>query len=109
MKDLITFEDFSKIDLRIGNIIDCTEKEGSEKLLRLTVDFGDEGQKTIFSGIKQWFTPEELIGKSFLFILNLAPRKMMDEFSEGMLLAAEGEKPEPLSTSTEVPPGTHLT
>src|SRR5256885_2103335 len=97
MKPIISFDDFSKLDLRIGKILQCEQKEGSEKLLRLTVDFGEEGQKKIFSGIAQWYTSKELIGKSFLFIINLEPRKMMDEYSEGMLLAADGEKPEPLS------------
>ncbi len=105
MKPEIVFDDFAKIDLRIGKVTDCTEKEGSEKLLRLSVDFGDEGQRTILSGIKQWYTPEELIGKLFLFVINLEPRKMMGEFSEGMILAAEGEKPVPLVPQEEVQPG----
>lgn len=108
MKDIISFDDFSKLDLRVGTIIDCTEKEGSDKLLRLTVDFGDEGKRTIFSGIKQWYTPDDLKGKQFIFIINLTPRKMMGEFSEGMLLAANGEKPEPLTPSNQVAPGTNI-
>ncbi len=108
MKPIITFDEFAKMDLRIGKIIDCTEKEGSEKLLRLTVDFGDEGTKTIFTGIKQWYTPEELKDKHFLFIINLEPRKMMDEISEGMFLCAEGEKPIPLQPIMDVPAGTTL-
>lgn len=108
MKDIISFDDFSKLDLRVGTIIDCTEKEGSDKLLRLTVDFGDEGKRTIFSGIKQWYAPDDLKGKQFIFIINLEPRKMMGEFSEGMLLAANGEKPEPLIPSNQVAPGTNI-
>lgn len=108
MKPIIQFDEFAKMDLRIGKITDCTEKEGSEKLLRLTVDFGDEGMRTIFTAIKQWYTPEDLKGKQFLFIINLEPRKMMDEMSEGMILCAEGEKPIPLQTISEVPPGTTL-
>lgn len=109
MKDIITFEDFSKIDLRVGHIKNCEKKEGSEKLLRLTVDFGEEGEKNILSGIAQWYSPEELIGKSFIFVLNLVPRKMMDEFSEGMILAAEGDtKPIPLITLEGVLPGTTI-
>jgi len=73
--------------------------------LRLTVDFGEEGQKKIFSGIAKWYTPEALIGKQFVFIINLEPRKMMDEYSEGMLLAADGEKPVPLIPGEETTPG----
>lgn len=108
MKPTITIDDFAKLDLRVGTVINCEEKEGSEKLLRLTVDFGEEGTRNIFSGIKQWYAPEDLKGKQFIFIINLEPRKMMGEFSEGMLLAADGEKPEPLKPSNEVPPGTTI-
>ncbi len=108
MKSVIPFSVFESLDLRIGKIIACTKKEGSEKLLRLVVDFGDEGQKTIFSGIAKWYTPESLIGASFLFIINLEPRKMMDEYSEGMLLAAEGDKPLPLAPTAPVNPGTGI-
>ncbi|HSA83441.1 MAG TPA: methionine--tRNA ligase subunit beta [Patescibacteria group bacterium] len=106
MKPIITFDDFAKLDLRVGTIINCEEKEGSDKLLRLTVDFGDEGKRTILSGIKAWYKPEDLKDKQFIFIINLEPRKMMGEFSEGMLLAANGEKPEPLLPSSDVAPGT---
>src|SRR6266567_1080499 len=89
MKPIISYEDFAKLDLRVGTVINCEEKEGSEKLLRLTVDFGEEGTRTIFSGIKKWYMPEDLKGKQFVFVFNLAPRKMMDEESQGMLLAAD--------------------
>jgi methionyl-tRNA synthetase len=105
MKTEITYDDFAKLDLRVGTVIKCEEKEGSEKLLRLTVDFGEEGTRNILSGIKQWYTPEDLEGKQFVFVFNLAPRKMMGEESEGMILAAEGEKPEPLKPNNEVPAG----
>lgn len=108
MKPTIAFDDFAKLDLRIGTVTNCEEKEGSEKLLRLTVDFGEEGTLTIFSGIKKWYTPEDLKGKQFVFIVNLAPRKMMGEESQGMLLAADGEKPEPLQAMNEVPSGTKI-
>lgn len=105
MKPLVSFEEFDKLDLRVGKITNCEYKEGSEKLLRLTVDFGDEGMRTILSGIAKYYSPRELIGRSFIFILNLEPRKMMGEFSEGMILAAESEKPLPLTTETSAQPG----
>jgi methionine--tRNA ligase beta chain len=108
MKPIITYDDFDKLDLRVGTIVECVEKEGSEKLLRLTVDFGEEGTRNILSGIKQWYQPEDLKGKQFVFVINLAPRRMMGEESEGMLLAAEGEKPEPLQATSEVPAGTTI-
>jgi|ERR1700722_42095 len=106
MKPVITYDDFAKLDLRVGTVIDCVEKEGSEKLLKLTVDFGEEGTRTIFSGIKQWYKPVDLKDKQFVFVFNLAPRKMMDEVSEGMLLAADGEdKPLPLQPNEKAPNG----
>lgn len=104
MKPIIPFEDFAKVDLRVGQVIECVEKEGSEKLLRLTVDFGEE-KRTILSGIKQWYAPTDLIGKQFIFVYNLQPRKIMDEESQGMILAAEGEKPLPLKPSENSTPG----
>jgi methionyl-tRNA synthetase len=108
MKPLITYADFDKLDLRIGQITACERKEGSEKLLRLTVDFGEEGEKTILSGIYPFYQPEEVINKSFVFILNLEPRKIMGEESQGMLLAADGEKPILLKPEIETSAGTEI-
>lgn len=110
MKPIIQFNQFAAMDLRIGTIINCEEKEGSDKLLRLTVDFGPEEEKrNILSGIKAWYTPDELIGKQFLFIINLEPRKMMGEFSEGMILMADGENPVALAPTEKVDNGAIIT
>lgn len=108
MKPLISFDDFAKLDLRVGKITECEEKEGADKLLRLKVDFGEEGTRTILSGIKEWYKPEDLKGKLFIFILNLEPRVIINEESQGMILAADGEKPYPLIPSGEVEPGTRI-
>lgn len=108
MKPLITFDDFTKLDLRVGEIVECVKKEGSDKLLRLTVDFGEEGTRNILSGIAQWYTPEKLIGKQFIFVINLEPRKIMGEESQGMILAADGKKPLPLKPSSKTTPGTGI-
>jgi len=108
MKPIIPFEDFAKLDLRVGRVVECVEKEGSDKLLRLAVDFGEEGTRTILSGIRQWYKPEDLKDKLFIFIINLEPRKIMGEESEGMILAADGDKPYPLIPSDEVNPGTSI-
>lgn len=105
MKPIITFDEFSKLDLRVGKVLECAQKEGSEKLLRLSVDFGDEGIRNILSGIAAWYKPESLVGKQFIFVLNLEPRKIMGEMSEGMILAAEGKKPIPLKPSIKTAPG----
>ena len=84
----INIDDFSKIDLRIAKIVDCQEVEGSTKLLRLTLDIGEEQMRNVFSGIKSAYQPEQLIGKFTVMVANLAPRKMKFGVSEGMVLAA---------------------
>lgn len=110
MKPLINYDQFAAMDMRIGRVLNCEEKEGSEKLVRLTVDFGpEEGKRNILSGIKKDYQPEDLIGKQFLFIINLEPRKMMGEFSEGMILMASAEKPIALVPTEPVPEGSIIT
>jgi methionine--tRNA ligase beta chain len=111
MKDIVTIDDFAKLDLRVGFVKQAERKEGSDKLIRLTVDFGDEGVKTIFTALYPMFEPDEFVNKSFIFIINLAPRKMMDEESQGMILASEGEngtRPVPLIPSTSTNPGSPI-
>lgn len=108
MKPTIQIDDFAKLDLRVGEVKECERKEGSEKLLRLTVDFGEEGTRNILSGIAQWYTPEDIVGKQFIFVFNLAPRMLMGEESQGMILAAEGEKPLPLIPSEKAVPGASI-
>lgn len=83
----ITFDDFAKVDLRIAKILAAEAVEGSDKLLRLTLDIGLE-QRQVFSGIKSAYTPEALVGRFTLMVANLAPRKMKFGLSEGMVLAA---------------------
>ncbi len=84
----IKIDDFAKIDLRIAKIINCEHVEGSDKLLRLTLDVGEGRLRNVFSGIKSAYTPEDLIGKLTVMVANLAPRKMKFGISEGMVLAA---------------------
>ncbi len=85
----IGIEDFAKLDLRIGKVLECEFVEGSDKLLRFKLDAGDLGERQIFSGIRAAYQePEKLIGRSVVFIANLAPRKMRFGISEGMILSA---------------------
>ncbi|MBQ4053381.1 MAG: methionine--tRNA ligase subunit beta, partial [Clostridia bacterium] len=86
----ITFEDFEKIELRVGEIIACEAVPKSNKLLKETVRFGAE-TRTIVSGIAKHYKPEEMVGKKVVFVTNLAPRKVCGIVSEGMILAAEDE------------------
>jgi methionyl-tRNA synthetase len=84
----IKIDDFSKVDLRIAKIVNCEHVEGSDKLLRLTLDVGEGRTRNVFSGIKSAYKPEDLIGKMTVMVANLAPRKMKFGVSEGMVLAA---------------------
>jgi tRNA-binding EMAP/Myf-like protein len=159
-KQTIQIDDFAKLEFKVGTIISAEEIDGSDRLLKLQVDFGpkvlvegnnesetsseilhsvqdDSGKdseraeviqnedesievtdtvdpveenpneiRQILSGIKQWYKPEDLVGKQFVFITNLAPRKMMGLESQGMIMAAEGEdRPAPLMPSEKVPNG----
>ena len=90
---VITIEDFSKIDLRIAKIINAEQVEGAEKLLKLTLDIGEEKPRTVFAGIKSAYDPSALVGRLTVMVANLAPRKMKFGLSEGMVLAASGEGP----------------
>ena len=85
----IGMDDFAKLDLRIGNVLECGFVDGSDKLLRFVLDAGPLGQRQIFSGIRASYNePEKLIGRNVVFIANLAPRKMRFGVSEGMILSA---------------------
>ena len=90
---LISIEDFSKIDLRVAMIVNAEHVEGAEKLLKLTLDIGEENPRTVFAGIKSAYDPEKLKGRMTVMVANLAPRKMKFGMSEGMVLAASGETP----------------
>jgi methionyl-tRNA synthetase len=84
----IKIDDFARIDLRIAKIVNAEHVEGSDKLLRLTLDVGEGRTRNVFSGIKSAYKPEDLIGKLTVMVANLAPRKMKFGVSEGMVLAA---------------------
>ena len=86
----VSFDDFLKVELRVGEIIACEAVPKSSKLLKETVKFGNE-TRTIVSGIAKHFKPEEMVGKKVVFVTNLAPRKICGIMSEGMIMAAEDE------------------
>lgn len=88
-KTYVTFEDFAKVQLIVGQILDCKPVEKSEKLYSLTVDLGEHGTRHIMAGIAQYYKPEELIEKKGVFVANLPPRKMLGLISEGMTLCAK--------------------
>ena len=88
---LISIDDFTRVDLRIALIVAAEAVEGSDKLLRLTLDVGEGQLRNVFSGIKAWYQPEQLTGKLTVMVANLAPRKMKFGISEGMVLAASSD------------------
>lgn len=88
---MVSFEEFKKLDIRIGKILSVEEIKNSKNLLKLKVDFGTEKRQAI-AGLKQYYKPEELLNKKFVFVLNLEPRKIFGEESNCMILAAEDEK-----------------
>lgn len=87
-EDFVDFDTFSKSDFRVVKVKECVEVPKSKKLLKFTLDDGTEKERTILSGIKNFYSAEELVGKTLLAITNLPPRKMMGEESCGMLLSA---------------------
>ncbi len=89
----ISIDDFNKIDLRVAKIINAEYVEGAEKLLKLTLDIGEEKPRTVFAGIKSAYDPKKLKGRMTVMVANLAPRKMKFGLSEGMVLAASGDAP----------------
>ena len=108
----INYADFAKVEFRVGEIIEAKEVEKSEKLLRLLVNFGDElGQKIVYSGIKQWYSPTDLFGKKTIFVVNMIPKKIMGEESSAMIFGAEDEKNNQMSIlilEKDLPAGTKV-
>ena len=107
-KDYCEFDDFEKLDIRVGKVIECEKVEKSEKLLRFTLEVGSETRQ-ILSGIAKFHKPEELIGKNVVFIANFKPRKMMGMESAGMILSAEyGDGLTALTTINDIQSGAEI-
>lgn len=108
MKPVITYDDFAKLDIRAGLIVAASSPEWSEKLIRYEIDLGEEiGKRILFSGIRKWYKPEDLVGKKVPVVVNLAPKKMGEEESQGMVVMCDGEEgPKLIFLPEEVIPGT---
>jgi len=111
IKELIKYPGFAKLDIRAGTII-CGEKiEGSKKLIRMDVDFGEVGIKQIIAGLAEWYKPEDLIGLQTVFVVNLEPIELMGYESQGMILGLgldDSQKPVLLIPQAEVENGEGL-
>jgi len=104
---LVTYEEFCKVDLRMGEVLEAERVPKSDKLLKLQVDFGPLGKRQILAGVGKSYEPHTLVGLRLLFVVNLPPRKMMGLESHGMLLAA-GEPPTVISPSHSIAVGSRV-
>ncbi len=106
---MITIDDFSKVELRVGTVLSAEEVEEAEKLIKLMVDLGEEKPRQVLAGVKQWYKPSELVGKQVIIVANLEPRMMMGLESQGMMLAADSKDgPIFLTVPKSVPLGTKI-
>lgn len=106
---MISFDDFIKVELKVGTILEAQEVEESEKLIKCIVDLGEEKPRQILAGVKEWYKAEDLIGKQVVVAANLESKMMMDLESQGMLLAADAKDgPVFLTVPKEVSPGTSI-
>lgn len=93
VKPTISFDDFSKLDLRVGTVVECEEHPNADKLFKIQVDLGEElGRRQICAGIREHERPQDLINKQIVVLVNLEPRQIRGEESNGMLLAASAEE-----------------
>lgn len=108
-KPSVAFDDFSKLDLRVGKVLECVKVPKADKLLQFLIDDG-MGKRTIISGIAAWYKPEELVGKQVCFIANLEPRKLKGIESQGMILSVEdgGGNLSLITPSKDVEPGCQI-
>ena len=106
--ELVSIEDFAKLDLRVGKIVSCERVKGSKKLLKSMIDLGEDQPRQILSGIAQVYTPEEMVGKTVIVIANLKPAKIMGIESNGMVLAADSNGATLLTVEKPSDPGTKI-
>ncbi|KKT40763.1 hypothetical protein A3K29_00430 [Candidatus Collierbacteria bacterium RIFOXYB2_FULL_46_14] len=92
IKPTVEYGDFEKLDIRVGRVVGASSPDWSDKLLRYEVDLGDEiGKRVLFSGIRRWYSPENLLNKNIPVVINLAPKKMGEEVSQGMAIMMDTE------------------
>ena len=110
IKPTIAFDDFEKIDIRVGVVKACEKVKKADKLLKFTIDDGSGQERTIVSGIAKYYKPEDLVGRRVCFVANLAPRKLKGIESQGMILSAEDfdGSISVITTSADVKPGSQV-
>ena len=106
--NLITIQDFMKVELRVGKILTCERVPKSRKLLKMTVDLAEDEPRQILAGLSPWLLPEEMVGRRVVVVANLQPAKLMGLESQGMILAASPEGEGAVPTPVAVPEGIPL-
>lgn len=104
----VGFEEFSRIELRVGLVKNAEKVPGSEKLIKLIVDLGPLGERQIIAGLGKWYTPEYFVGRYIIVVSNLKPKKMMGLESKGMLLATDTDPPIIATVEKPAAPGSRL-
>jgi tRNA-binding protein len=98
---MVSIDEFDKVEMRVGKVVEAIDVAKSEKLIKLTVDFGELGKRTIFTGVRLYgYSAKDFKNKQFFFVTNIPYRKMMGEESQGMILAVDGPD-KPLFVSAE--------
>jgi len=108
---MVSFDEFKKLNIKIGEVISAEQVPDTDKLIRLMVDVGEEENRQIISGIAEYAEPDTLVGKKFPFIINLEPRTIRGLISNGMILAVSSDDGEFsfLEPSSDIPPGSSIT
>lgn len=111
--NLVDYAHFAQLDLRFATIVAVEPIEGADKLWKLTLDVGAEaegglGERTVATGIKPWYSAEELLGRQVVYLANLAPRRLRGVLSEGMILAAGEDEPVLLAPAQRAPNGARI-
>ncbi len=105
MKERVSFEEFKRLDIRVGRVLAAERVQGTDRLIQLLIDLGDE-RRQVVAGIASHYRPEELVGKEMPVVVNLEPRRVRGVESQGMILAVDVEgRPVLLQPVEEVPPG----
>ncbi|MHA1505661.1 MAG: methionine--tRNA ligase subunit beta [Candidatus Asgardarchaeia archaeon] len=103
----ISFDEFMKVDLRVGKVIKAEKVPNTKSLIKLRVDLGEE-ERQLVAGLAEYYSPEELVGKNIVVVFNLQPKKIRGIMSQGMLLATDTEPPKLLTVEGDVPPGSKV-
>lgn len=108
-KEIISYSDFDKLDIRVGRVVEAKAPDWSEKLLEFVVDFGQEiGRRTIFAGIKKDYNPDFFKDRMYIFVVNLAEKKLGQGVSQGMMLMVDDSKPYPIEIIDPVKEGSQV-